>query len=105
MTNKNLASAPEETAGAPSGAARNIETLRDHLFDQLDRLKKDGSAAEFSRARAVSEVAARIIDSVKAETEFVKVTGEQGTNFVGAPTANPALPPGMTQGTIHRLRG
>lgn len=96
----NLPSAPD---GAPTVATRNIETLRDHLFDQLDRLKRDSSAAEIARARATSEVAGRIIDSVKAENEYLKITGDTGSGFVAA--TKPALPPGMTRGTVHRLKG
>lgn len=82
---------------APSAGPRDIRALRDHLFDQLERLKADPSEAEFKRARATSEVAGRIIESANVEVDFIKHTKATGSGFI------PKLPPGMTQGVVHTL--
>ena len=97
--------ANEPTSNVPT-PGRNIGDLREALFDQLARLKADPSDAEVRRAGAITAVAGRIIESAKVEVEFVKVTGGVGTGFL-EPIEHkaPALPPGMTQGTVHRLKG
>lgn len=74
-----------------------IDDLRDHLFEQLERLKDaetpEAIALEIDRATAVADVGRTIIDSAKVEVDFLKVTGrDQATDFlpVGV-SAKPAL--------------
>lgn len=59
-----------------------IEDLRNHLFEQLERLGDDDKMKnplslerELKRAGAISQVAAVIVESAKAETNFLKATG------------------------------
>lgn len=59
-----------------------IEDLRNHLFEQLERLSDDEKMKnpialekELKRAGAISEVASVIVESAKAETLFLKATG------------------------------
>ena len=58
-----------------SEAGNTITDLRGHLFDTIRALRDPANPMDIARAKAVAEVAGRIIDSAKAETEFVKTFG------------------------------
>jgi hypothetical protein len=61
--------------------------LRDHLFEQLERLKdKDLPLAdEIQRARAVCGVAREIIEAAKVEVAFAKaVDARPNSEFFGS---------------------
>lgn len=69
-----------------------IEDLRNHLFEQLERLKDvepEKLEKELERAGAVADVARVIVDSAKAEVAFIQATGKitEGTGFVPLPDA------------------
>ena len=74
-------------------AKNKIEDLRNHLFAQLERLGDDDinadrakRAKELDRAKAVADVARVVIESAKAETHFLEVTGKtEGTGFMPTP--------------------
>jgi hypothetical protein len=68
-----------------------IEDLRNHLFEQLERLQDDEKMKnplalerELKRSAAISDVAQVIVNTAKAETDFLKVTGSTsgGTEFI-----------------------
>ena len=56
-----------------------IEDLRNHLFMALEKLNEaespDDIKNEIERSKAISEVGKVIVDSAKAEVDFVKATG------------------------------
>jgi len=59
-----------------------IEDLRNHLFEQLERLADDEGMKnplklekELKRAKAISEVANVIVSTAKAETDYIRATG------------------------------
>lgn len=106
----------------------SIVALRQMLFDSMRALKPGAKPEEIELAKARSEVAQTIINSVKVEVEFTKATGLQsGSGFIpiAAPQGaqKPALQnlrekgilpeeparPGITTPapgvTVHRLRG
>ena len=67
-----------------------IEDLRNHLFEQLERLNDDDLKGpdldqEIKRASAISEVSAQIIESAKVQVMFIKVTEstDKSTFFLG----------------------
>lgn len=66
----------------------SIEDLRNHLFAQLERLGEEGLKGEaldleVKRSRAISDLAGRLVESAKAETEFLQAIGEsRGTGFI-----------------------
>lgn len=67
-----------------------IEDLRNHLFVQLERLQDDDLdlSKEIDRAGAMVEIAAQIIDSARAETEFLRLSDPHlpnGTEFIPLP--------------------
>ena len=66
-----------------SGTKNKIEDLRNHLFETLEQLKDPDKPMDLDRARAVADVAKKIIDSAKVEVEFMRVTGQvMGSGFI-----------------------
>lgn len=60
-----------------------IEDLRNHLFATLEALQDKDEPMPIDRARAIADVAKVIVDSAKAETDFLRaVGGEVGTGFI-----------------------
>ena len=58
-----------------------IEDLRNHLFEAIEKVK-DGDMP-LDRAKVVAELAQVIINSAKAETDFINaVGGKRGTGFI-----------------------
>jgi hypothetical protein len=75
-----------------------MDDLRDHLFETLEALKDKENPMDISRARAVSDVAGRLIDSAKVEVEFIKATGQtDGSQFMPKPRDQAALPAGRAR--------
>lgn len=54
----------------------SINDLREHLFATIEALRDDEKPMEVERARAIAEVAAKIIDTAKVEIQFADVTGK-----------------------------
>ena len=85
----------------------DIHELREHLFATLRALRDKDRPMEIDRARAVSEVAATLINSARVEVEFMRASGiKDGTGFIGGPPpVDPdALPNGITSITRHALK-
>ncbi|PJK00801.1 hypothetical protein CO641_02190 [Lysobacteraceae bacterium NML91-0213] len=73
-----------------------IEDLRNHLFATLEALQDKGEPMPIDRARAIADVAKVIVDSAKAETEFLRVTGaDAGTGFIPEQRAPAGGPRGL----------
>lgn len=63
-----------------------IDDLRNHLFATLEALADEEKPMELDRARAIADVARVIVDSAKAEVQFLQVTGRtEGTGFIALP--------------------
>lgn len=63
-----------------------INDLRNHLFEQMERLNDDelqGEAlkSEIKRARAMKEIACQIVESAKVEVQYVKATKSKVSDF------------------------
>ena len=61
-------------------AQNKIDNVRDHLFMQLERLNDDSLTAEqmeieIEKAKAVSQVAATLIQTAKVEIDFINAMG------------------------------
>jgi len=56
-----------------------IEDLRNHLFAQLESLREaetpEDLKKEIDRSKAVAEISQVLVDTAKAEVDFVKATG------------------------------
>lgn len=59
-----------------------IEDLRNHLFATLEDLRDKEQPLDIERAKAIAGVAQVIVDSAKAENEFIKITGSDGSGFI-----------------------
>lgn len=71
-------------------SSNDINALRAHLFETLAALKDTEHPMEIERAKAVTLVAAEIIDSARVEVEFSRVTGQtSGSGFLPAPATEP----------------
>jgi hypothetical protein len=95
--------------------APHITQLRQHLLDTLVDLRNREQPMEPDRARAVAQVASVLVDTAKAEIDYLRVTGQQQASFLEEPT-DPAVahlgrtPTGVvdrrvTGVTRHRLAG
>jgi hypothetical protein len=67
-----------------------IEDLRNHLFATLEDLRDPEKPMELDRAREVANIGKVIVDSARAEIDFLKATGAVvGTGFISLPAAEP----------------
>ncbi len=85
----------------------NIDDLRDELFDTLKALKDPVKPMDIDRAKAITRVAAVIVDSAKAEVEMVRVTGGVGSGFIPIKVFGALQAPkedGKGAVTVHRIR-
>lgn len=68
-----------------------IEDLRNHLFETIEKVK-DGDMP-LDRARVVADLAQVVINSAKAEADFIKaIGGSKGSGFIVEGERVPALP-------------
>ena len=82
----------------------DINKLRDHLFDTLDALKSEESPMDIKRAEAIAGVAQTIINSAKAETERMRVTGlETDSGFMPTPKMRRIPQPGEDDRALRKL--
>ena len=81
--------------------SKNINDLREVLFDTLQQLKSGKMTVE--HAKAMSDVAQTIINTAKVEIDYIKATGnERTTDFISQPES---LPKGVVSVRRHRLIG
>lgn len=59
-----------------------IDDLRGHLFATLAALRDKETPMDIDRAKAVAEVAGKIIESAKVECDHMKLTGSTGSGFI-----------------------
>lgn len=62
--------------------SNSIDDLRTHLFDTLAALKDPEKPMDLDRAKTIAEVGQVLINSARAEIEFMKITGGTGTGFI-----------------------
>lgn len=72
-----------------------IEDLRNHLFEELERLSDEeifnndkALEKELGRAKAIANISNVIVNSAKVETDFIKATGGRvvATQFFPPPS-------------------
>lgn len=82
--------------------ANNITELRGHLFETIAALKNKDTPMDIERAKAISDVAQVIINSAKAEVDYIKATGGViESDFLGT-TVNQRPSLGVI---THRIKG
>lgn len=70
-------------------ANETIEDLRGHLFATLAALRDKENPMDIDRAKAIAEVAAKVIDSAKVEVAYMAECGGTGSGFI---PVTPKLP-------------
>lgn len=61
--------------------AKNIQDLRESLFETIDLVK--AGKMDVEKAKAITEIAQVIVNSAKAEVDFLKNVNQQGnTGFI-----------------------
>lgn len=64
---------------------KDIVSLRNHLFDQLNRLAEASAKdleTETTRAASIVQVSESIIKSAEVENQFIAITKSHGSGFV-----------------------
>lgn len=86
---------------------KTLEDLRDHLFATLAGLRNNEQPMEIDRARAIAEVAKTVIDSAKAEVDYIRATGQEDVELpvFKASAAAPKLPSKATADDPTRVLG
>ena len=91
----------------------HITQVRQSLLDTLADLRNRDNPMDVDRARAVAQVASVLVDTAKAEIDYIKVTGADRSDFLepapavaqipksSGPSANNPFPVSAS----HRLRG
>ena len=83
----------------------HINELRTELLATLRDLRNRTNPMEPDRARAVAQVAAVLVDSARVEVEYIKVTGQDNSNFIDclkAPEAMSAITNAPGGGMVDR---
>lgn len=83
----------------------NLEDVRAVLMDTLRDLCDRSNPMDIGRARAVADVASVMVDTARVENEYLKITGQDRSEFIGLPDVPKVLPNGITAITRHRLEG
>lgn len=58
----------------------NIDDLRDHLFETIERLKDKDDPMDLQRAKTIADVSQTIINSAKVEIDLLKHTGGEAAS-------------------------
>ena len=75
--------------------AKTLEDLREHLFATIEALRDKEKPMEIDRAKAISEIAQTVINSAKAEVDYVRAVGRADLAlpvFAAEPTKAPKVP-------------
>ena len=69
--------------------SNDINQLREIMFETLRSLKDQAQPLDVERAKAISNAAQVIINSVKVEIDYLRVSGGTGTHFI--PDSRPEM--------------
>lgn len=60
----------------------HIDQVRQSLLDTLKDLRNKEEPMDIERAKAVAHVASVLVDTAKVENEYLKITGQDRSNFL-----------------------
>jgi hypothetical protein len=70
-----------------------MDDLRNHLFATIEALQDDEKPLALDRAKAICEVADRLIDTAKVEVDLLDlVGGNPASKFLSLPDEEPGVP-------------
>ncbi len=91
----------------------HIEQVRQSLLATLADLRDRENPMDIERAKAVATVASVLVDTAKVENDYLKITGQDRSNFLETPPDRhvqhlgnvpaSALPNGIASITRHHL--
>jgi hypothetical protein len=91
----------------------HIDQVRSALMDTLTDLRNKENPMDIKRALAVAQVANVLVESARVENEYLKLTGQDRSEFLEIPpdpsvahlgtTVEPVGVNGITSITRHRL--
>lgn len=67
-----------------------IEDLRNTLIDMIKTLNDKDAVVDLDRAKVAAELAQVVVNSAKAEVDFMRVTGGTGSGFIENTGRNPS---------------
>lgn len=71
----------------------HITQVRQALLDTLADLRNKEAPMDIERAKAVAQVASVLVDTAKVENEYLKITGQDRSNFIETTQDDsPAIP-------------
>lgn len=88
----------------------HINDVRSELMETLRQLRDRDNPMDAERARAVAQVAAVLVDTAKVENDYLKLTGQDRSQFLEQPVTTNLLPGEVSAHnpfptTVHRLQG
>lgn len=90
----------------------HINQVRQSLLDTLTDLRNREAPMDIERAKAVATVASVLVDSVKVENEYLKITRQDRSDFLEQPVDDgvpqldgPAAHNPFPSVVRHRLQG
>ena len=82
----------------------NVITLRKHLFETLEAVKKGKMSPD--HAKVISDISQTIINSAKLEVDFCKATGETlSESFLPVQDYKQQLPGSYAGVRVHKIKG
>lgn len=70
----------------------HITQVRQSLLDTLADLRNRENPMDVDRARAVAQVASVLVDTAKAEIDYIKATGADRSDFLEPASTAPQIP-------------
>lgn len=77
--------------------SKTISDLRAVLFETLDQLRDKEKPMEIERAKAVSDIAGRLIETAKVECQYLNLVGGHGASGFLEAMPPPAPKPDPTK--------
>lgn len=76
----------------------HITQVRQSLLDTLADLRNRENPMDIERAKAVATVASVLVDTAKVENEYLKITGQDRSDFLETPASDA---PGIVAPSAH----
>lgn len=70
----------------------HINEVRQSLLDTLKDLRSKEQPMDIERAKAVATVASVLVDTARVENDYLKITGQDKSNFLAPPTGIQDVP-------------
>jgi hypothetical protein len=85
----------------------HIDQVRQSLLDTLADLRNKAQPMDIERAKAVAQVASVLVDTAKVENDYLKITGNDCSEFMQPQIERVTALSSPFQGTVtrHRLQG